>query len=84
MAHHALARLRPRVRYGAEIDQVTVFQTSAGQIALIDEYDVTASSDPPITVIHAVDRRIVLIMTSNRRQRERFTIRPPRIFIQAG
>ena len=30
-----------------------MLQTSASEVALIDEYDITASRDPPITIIHA-------------------------------
>lgn len=84
IAHNALARFRPRIGYDAEIDQIAVLQTSAAQVSLIDEYDITTPCDPTIAIVHAVDRCVVLIMTSNRRERKSFTIRYTQIFIQTG
>src|SRR6266436_2579026 len=61
-----------------------MLQTAAGEIALVDEHDVTTPRDPAITIIHAVDRRVVLIMTSDRGERERLPIRHARILIKSG
>ena len=46
IAHNALARFRSRIRHDAEIDQIAVLQTSAAQVALIDEHDITTPGDP--------------------------------------
>src|SRR5271168_5201681 len=76
---HALAGIRPFVGHDTEIDNVAMFQASADEITLIYEHDVASSRYPSIAIVHAVDRRIVLIMTSDRRKRENITICDTRI-----
>src|SRR5258705_12240833 len=61
-----------------------MLQAAAGEVALIDKHNVAPPRNSPIAIVHAVDRRVVLIVTSDRCERESFTIGHTRILIYAG
>src|ERR1700682_340928 len=84
IAHHTLARFRSRVGHDRNIDKIAVLQPAAGEVALVDEHDVTAPGNSAIAIVHAVYRRVVLIVTSDCRERESFTIRDTRILLESG
>ena len=84
VAHDPLVRLRSRIGHDGDINEIAVLQAAACQVALVDEHDVTAPGDSAIAIIQAVDRRVVLIMTSDRRERESFAIRDTRILSRPG
>lgn len=76
--------LDPASGHDADIDEVAMLQTAAATVALIDKHDVAAPGNSTTAIIHAVDRRIVLIMTSDHRERESFKIRRTRILFHSG
>ena len=59
VAHDTLIRFRAGIGHHADIDEIAVAQTAAGEILLIDEHDITATRDSAIAIIEAVDCRIV-------------------------
>lgn len=84
VAHNARYRSRSRIGHDADIDEVAMLQTAAATVALIDKHDVAAPGNSTTAIIHAVYRRIVLIMTSDHRERESFKIRRTRILFHSG
>ena len=59
-----------------------MLQPAAGEVVFVDEHDLAAPPDSAIAIIQAVDGCVVLIMASDRRERESFAIRHGRIFIE--
>ena len=45
-----------------------MLQAAAGEVARVDQYDVAAPGNSAIAIVHAVDRRVVLIMAPDRRE----------------
>src|ERR1700694_3964891 len=82
--HNTLARFRFLIWNDCNIDEIAMPQPAAGEVAFVDEHDVAPPSNSTIAIIHAVDRRVVLIMASDCRECESFTIGHTRIFIESG
>src|ERR1700733_3069668 len=61
-------------RFGNEIDAISVLQTSLLQFRFVEKDDIPLTIDTSISVRHRINRRIVLIVASNRTQPKRFQI----------
>ena len=61
-----------------------MLQAAACEVTLVDENHVTPAGNSAITIIHAVDRRVVLIVASDRRKRESVAIPNVGILVYAG
>ncbi len=73
IGHSSLVRKNSLLTAGRikhNIDQVAVFQSASREIILVDEDNIAAAGDAPVAVVQAIDRRIVLIMASDRRERK--------------
>ena len=66
---------RRRVRPGFQFDKGVLFDLPFNHIGCIDEHHHPAADHAAIAVIKAVDRRVVLIMASYRRQQQDVGIR---------
>src|SRR5258708_2216922 len=84
VAHDTFARFRSGIGRDRNVDEIAMLQPAAGEVAFVDEHDVAPPRNSAIAIIQAVDRCVVLIMTSDGRERESITIAPSRIFIDAG
>ncbi|MNZ85966.1 hypothetical protein D3C78_1047740 [compost metagenome] len=65
------------------IDAITILQAALRKVVPVHEDDVPSAEDAAITVIHAIDRRIVLIVTADRGQHEGFRIGDERVFLKS-
>jgi hypothetical protein len=70
VVHDALARFRFRIGKDGNIDEIAMLQPAAGEVAFVDEHHVASPGNSTVAIIQAVDRRVVLIMTSDCRERE--------------
>src|SRR5258707_1329116 len=84
VAHNPPARLRFFIWNDCNIDEIAMLQPATAEVAFVDEHNVAPPRNSTIAIIHAVDRRVVLIMASDRRECESFTIGHTRIFIESG
>src|SRR6266849_6833183 len=82
--HNTLARFRFLTWNDRNIDEIAVLQSAAGEVAFVDEHDVAPPRNSAIAIIHAVDRRVVLIMASDCRECENLIVGHTRIFIEPG
>ena len=81
VAHNTLARFRFFIWNDCNIDEIAMLQPATAEVAFVDEHNVAPPRNSTIAIIHAVDRRVVLIMASDCRECESFTIGHTRIFI---
>src|SRR5712664_1348025 len=67
-----------------DIAEIAVHQSAAGEVTFVDEHDVAPPRNSAIAIIHAVDRRVVLIVTSDCRECESLIVGHTRIFFEPG
>ncbi len=69
---------------GRDIHQIAFAKAQPCQVRVVDEQDVPPAEDAAVSVVQAVDRRVVLIVRSHRHELEDIPARREHVFLQAG